>query len=76
MSIRINDLWDYDIDAYLICIHDKEKMIAIGEEIVDNWDSIYVYECPKCHHIIRTFKKYQKSFQNSKPKVKVKVLLI
>jgi len=26
-------------------------MIAVGEEIGKNFKSIYVYECPNCHHI-------------------------
>jgi len=64
-----------EADEYLICEKDGGIMIAIGEEIVDNWESIYIYECLKCHNIVRTTCKYLKSFKNPK-KEKIKVILI
>jgi hypothetical protein len=55
MNININE-WK------LCSLCGDANMIAVGEEIGKNWESIYIYECPKCHTMVRTTIKYLKSF--------------
>jgi hypothetical protein len=62
-----------DMDEFYICPYDREKMIAIGEEVGNNWESIFIYECPKCHKLSYTTIKYLKSFELAFPPEKEKV---
>ncbi len=53
-----------EVDEYAICPECGQPMIAIGEDILSEFDmaSAYTYECPN-HHTIWTLKVFKKSFE-------------
>lgn len=46
-----------------LCVMCRKDMVAIGEEMLNLTLSVYVYECQKCHHIMRTPVRYENSFK-------------
>jgi len=36
-----------------ICPKCSGEIVAIGEDIINNFESVYIHECQDCHEIIR-----------------------